>query len=150
MLKFISIIIFIFVFCLVGFAQGEKPKTSGNGNGGGRGSGDGASKTEDTQIPPKVKQVITAKTNLPLKITSKPRAIYTDQARQNQVQGTVVLRVTFKKDGSIGNIKIVKGLPDGLTQNTIEAAKKIRFEPAIKKGKPFSVTKNIEYTFTIY
>jgi len=85
-----------------------------------------------------------------VKIISKPRAIYTDEARVNQVQGKVVLRVTFSANGQIGAISIISGLPDGLTEQAINAARGIKFEPAMRGGVPYSVTKPVEYTFTIY
>lgn len=99
-------------------------------------------------ITKKVSKAI--KKTQPLKILSKPPAIYTDKARMNNVQGTVLLRVTFLKTGKIGKIEIVKALPDGLTEQAIKAAEKIKFEPEIKKGKPQTVTKIMSYSFTIY
>lgn len=152
MLRLISAIIFILAFCLISFAQEPKPKTDGVGNGSGRGQGNGSgnSQTDVQQIPQIEKQPITPESNRGVRILSKPRANYTDLARQNQVQGKVVLRVAFKKDGKIGKIKVVNGLPYGLSQNAIEAGKKIKFEPQIKNGKPITATKNIEYSFTIY
>lgn len=86
----------------------------------------------------------------PLQIISKPRAVYTDEAQTNNVQGKVVLRVTFMANGQIGAISVVLGLPDGLTEQAIDAAKEIKFKPAKRKGIPYSVTKPVEYTFTIY
>lgn len=86
----------------------------------------------------------------PLQIRSKPRAFYTDLAREKCVQGKVVLKVTFLSNGQIGKIKVVKGLPYGLSEQAVTVAQKMRFEPAMKRGKPVSVTKKVEYTFTIY
>ena len=85
-----------------------------------------------------------------VKILSQPRASYTDAARQAGVQGKVVLRVTFQADGSIGAVSAVSGLPNGLTERAIAAARSIRFEPAKRNGVPYSVTRTIEYSFTIY
>ena len=85
-----------------------------------------------------------------VKILSKPRANYTDAARINQVQGKVVLRVTFSANGQIGAVSVISGLPDGLTEAAIEAAKGIKFEPAKRGIAPYSVVKSIEYNFTIY
>jgi TonB family protein len=81
---------------------------------------------------------------------SKPRADYTDAARENQVQGTVRLRVTFLANGQIGAITPVGNLPDGLTEQAITAARQIKFEPARRDGAPVTVTKIVEYTFTLY
>ena len=85
-----------------------------------------------------------------LRIISKPRANYTDTARQNNIQGTVTLRVTFLASGQIGNISTVSGLPCGLTEQAIAAAAKIKFEPMLVNGNPSTVTKQVQYSFTIY
>jgi TonB family protein len=66
------------------------------------------------------------------------------------VQGNVVLKVTFLANGKIGAVTPVSGLGFGLTQQAIDAAKKIRFEPAMKNGKPYSKVATVSYTFTIY
>ena len=89
-------------------------------------------------------------TDEPVVILSKPRPGYTDEARSNGVQGNVILKVTFEADGTIGAIEVIKGLELGLTETTVEAARKITFTPARQNGKPVSVTKELEYTFSIY
>ncbi len=61
-----------------------------------------------------------------------------------------MLRVTFLADGRIGEVTPVAGLPLGLTANAIAAAKDIKFSPALKNGVPVSVTKMVQYSFTIY
>jgi TonB family protein len=49
--------------------------------------------------------------------------------------GTVVLKVVFSASGTVTNISVVVGLPNGLTEAAIKAARKISFEPAIKDGR---------------
>lgn len=119
---------------------------NGNGNGNGDGSGDGSGPRTPPPPPPKPVEVVSE----PFRIISKPRPAYTDAARQNQVTGVVRLRVTFSASGSIGSIAPVSGLPYGLTEQAIAAARQIRFEPAKKNGVPVPSTKIIEYSFTIY
>ena len=80
----------------------------------------------------------------------REKARYTSEARDNKVEGTVVLSAIFGVDGQIGDIKVVQGLPYGLTENAIAAANKIRFEPAIKDGRPVSVRGSLEFTFKLY
>jgi TonB family protein len=80
----------------------------------------------------------------------KPRANYTDRARRNETQGKVVLRVVFNARGGIGAISVVSGLPDGLTEQAIAAARRLLFIPARRNGVAYSVVKPVEYTFTIY
>ena len=86
----------------------------------------------------------------PLQITSKPIAKYTDQARKNCIEGKVYLKITFFSSGKVGNFKVINGLADGLSEQAIEAAKLIKFEPAMMRGKPINVTKTVQYNFTIY
>ena len=118
----------------------------GQGSGSGMGNGSGIS-NEETVSPPSTTD---KNGDAPLKLIFKPKGEYNDKARQDQVQGTVRLRVTFLANGNIGAISPVQGLPDGLTAAAIEAAKRIRFQPAMKNGKPVTVTKMVEYTFTLY
>ncbi len=58
------------------------------------------------------------------RVLSKPEPAYTEKARQNQVTGTVVLRAIFSAEGQVKYIIVVRGLPDGLTEAAIAAAKK--------------------------
>lgn len=85
-----------------------------------------------------------------LRIVSKPRPGYTEAARTENVEGSVILRVTFLASGKIGEVTPVKPLPFGLTEKAIEAANEIKFEPAMNNGRPVSVTKQVEYSFSIY
>ncbi len=85
-----------------------------------------------------------------LTIDSKPIPGYTDAARRENIEGMVKLRVEFRADGTVGEIGVIEGLPAGLTEKAIDAAKKIKFEPAEVDGVPVPSTKLIEYTFAIY
>ncbi len=85
-----------------------------------------------------------------IKILSKPLPGYTDLAREYGIQGTVRLRMTFRLDGKIGSVAVVNKIPFGLTIKAIEAAKKIEFEPPFRKGVPYTVSKLVEFSFTIY
>jgi len=83
-------------------------------------------------------------------ILYREKAKYTEDARQNKVQGTVVLTVVFGADGRIRDIRVVHGLPYGLTETSVEAAQRIRFQPAVNNGKPMSVRATLEYNFALY
>jgi TonB family protein len=84
------------------------------------------------------------------KITYREKAKYTEEARDNVTHGTVALSVVFRSNGSISDIKVVIGLPYGLIQSAIEAARKVRFEPAIKDGQPVSVRGILEFKFNLF
>lgn len=85
-----------------------------------------------------------------IQILYKEKAKYTEDARQNKVQGTVVLSAVFTSDGQVSNVRVIRGLPDGLTEKAIEAAKKIRFQPATKNGVSVTVRGQLEFTFNLY
>jgi TonB family protein len=85
-----------------------------------------------------------------LKILSKPKPQYTDEARNDNLEGTVLLRVTFLANGQIGSVLAVKGLPDGLTDCAITAARQLKFNPVKVNGTPQTVTKSLEYSFSLY
>ena len=80
----------------------------------------------------------------------KPEPAYTEDARQNQITGTVVLKCVFSKNGSVTNIRVVSGLPFGLTERAIDAARKIKFIPAMKDGRYVSMWMQLEYNFNLY
>jgi TonB family C-terminal domain len=98
----------------------------------------------------KIKFSLSATENNNLRIISKPSAEYTDLARQNNTQGVVRLRVNFQANGEIGDVTVLNGLPDGLTESAVEAVKRMEFKPAEKNGEPVTVTKIVEYKFMIY
>jgi TonB family protein len=87
---------------------------------------------------------------LPLKILSKPKPGYTDSARTNGKQGTIVLAVLFGANGRIEATLVLKRLGYGLDEQAMSAARRIKFEPKTVDGKPVPVVKMVEYSFAIY
>ena len=88
--------------------------------------------------------------NSKARVLSKPEPQYTEEARKNQVTGTVVLRAVFTSGGQVTGIKAVAGLPYGLTERAIAAARQIKFVPATKDGRPVSMYIQLEYNFNLY
>ncbi len=84
------------------------------------------------------------------KIVSRPRPQYTEEARKNQIEGSVVLRAIFTSEGEVTNIRVVSGLPFGLTERAIAATRMIKFTPAIKDGRSVSMHIQLEYNFSLY
>ena len=68
----------------------------------------------------------------------------------SQGSGIVVLRCIFSSKGTVTHIFVIKGLPGGLTESAIEAARKIKFTPAMKDGRPVSMWMQLEYNFNFY
>lgn len=84
------------------------------------------------------------------RLVMKPEPSYTDEARQQQIVGTVILKVVVASNGAVTNIRTFQGLPHGLTERAIGAARKIKFIPAIKDGKYVSMWIQLEYNFNLY
>ena len=74
---------------------------------------------------------------------------YTDEARLAGYNGTVVLQAVIKKDGTIDIIRVVRGLPLGLTDNAIQALKQWRFKPGVKDGQEVDIAVNVEINFNL-
>jgi TonB family protein len=110
----------------------------GGGPGGGGGGGD-----PNRIFSPKD---VTSKA----RVLSKPEPQYTEEARKNQVTGTVILRAVFSSTGQVTNISARAGLPYGLTERAIAAARQIKFTPATKDGRPVSMYIQLEYNFNLY
>lgn len=88
--------------------------------------------------------------NQKVRLGMKPEPMYTEAAKENGVTGTVILKVIFSSNGDVTNISTVSGLPFGLTERAIDAAKKIKFIPAVKDGKFVSMWIQLEYNFNLY
>lgn len=84
------------------------------------------------------------------RILSKPEPGFTEVARRESVTGTVRLRAILTAAGEVRDISVLKGLPGGLTEKAIEAARRIRFQPARKDGHAVSQWVTLEYNFNIY
>ena len=71
----------------------------------------------------------------PVKCVYCPDPEYTDEARQEKLQGSVTLRVLVTKDGRAGQVKMVKGLGLGLDERAISAVRGWKFQPARDANK---------------
>jgi TonB family protein len=84
------------------------------------------------------------------RVLEKPEPTYTETARMFGVEGRVVLRAVFSKNGEVTNLHVVSKLPHGLTQQALKAARAIRFSPAQKDGQPVSMFMELQYNFNLY
>jgi tetratricopeptide (TPR) repeat protein len=83
-----------------------------------------------------------------LKLTKNQSPQYTATAQKNRFRGTISLRVLFLADGRIGIVLPDNRLPYGLTQTSIDAAYKIKFNPAKAGKNNISVWALVNYGFT--
>lgn len=80
-------------------------------------------------------------------VTHAPDPVYTEEARSYSTNGKVALRVTLAPTGKVSEVKVLRALPDGLTENAIDAACQIEFTPARKGGNAVAQYVMIEYNF---
>jgi TonB family protein len=134
-----------------GNGPGVGPGFHGNTGGGwgqngccgeGSGTGSGASGIGESYPPSEVDQRA--------RVLKKPEPQYTEEARRNQITGTVLLRAVFASSGEVVQIRALNSLPFGLTERAIAAAQQIQFIPAMKNGRAVSVYMHLEYNFNLY
>ena len=78
-----------------------------------------------------------------------PDPIYPEEARQARVQGVVILQTIIDAMGNVTNIRVLKGLPSGLTEAAVEAVSQWRFRPATMEGEPVWVHYMITVSFSV-
>jgi protein TonB len=96
----------------------------------------------DAPPPPEpegpIRFVVGGKITEPNKI-SGPNPLYPEAARRARIQGVVVLECVIGKTGSVQSVKVLRGLPLGLTESAVDAVKKWKFEPSTLNEKPVEV-----------
>jgi TonB family protein len=78
---------------------------------------------------------------------NNPTPQYTEEARKNGVEGVIIARVLVGADGNVQQVRIVRGLPDGLDEMAIRAAYRLKFKPAMKDGKPAAFWQAVSIEF---
>jgi TonB family protein len=66
-----------------------------------------------------------------------------------RVEGEVVLYAVIRKDGSVGEIQLVRGVDDQLDANAKEALEQWRFRPGAKAGEPVELEAIVHIPFRI-
>ncbi len=84
-----------------------------------------------------------------VEILSRPKPIYTDEARGLRLEGDVVLNVVFEAAGVLRILEVAQGLGHGLDEAAIDAARKIRFNPARRDGAPVDYAAKLRVVFRL-
>ncbi|MHB0969665.1 MAG: energy transducer TonB [Thermoanaerobaculia bacterium] len=74
---------------------------------------------------------------------------YTEVARKGRVSGVVVVEAIIDRHGNVDRVKVIKGLPLGLSDAAADAVKKWKFKPGTMGGQPVDVIFNLTVTFTL-
>ena len=75
---------------------------------------------------------------------------YPPEAAENNVQGHVIVQFVVKKDGSIGEVKVVRSLEENLDKEAIRVIKSLpKFTPGRHDGKAVSVWYTLPVPFKL-
>ncbi len=103
-------------------------------------------KPEDAPAPKRAGPVKALAPPVPVyEVTKMPtmrgrcRGDYTERARAAGTEGTVVLDLIVGDDGRTRDIRIVEGLPNGLSEAAVAALKRCRFAPGRRGGMAVAV-----------
>jgi TonB family protein len=80
--------------------------------------------------------------------TSRPAPSLTDEAIANAVRGQVVLSAVLCRSGQVTDIQVIEGLPFGVTERAVVAARQTKFTPAEKDGQAASVMTRFVFKFS--
>jgi TonB family protein len=85
----------------------------------------------------------------PPRLVREVKAVYTEDARRRGLTGDVLLEIVVRRDGSVGDVSVIRGLGAGLEQRAIEAVRQWRFAPARRHGTPVDVIVEVAVEFTL-
>ena len=85
----------------------------------------------------------------PPRLLREVKANYTDEARRANVEGEVELEIVVRRDGSVGDVKILRGLRGGLNERAVDAVRQWRFAPGRMKGVPVDVVVEVGVEFRL-
>jgi protein TonB len=108
---------------------------SGVGPGSGGGTGGGPYRAGSGIEPPRLLREV--------------KADYTEDARQRGIAGAVVLEIVVRKDGAVGDVRVLEGLAGGLNDRAIQAVRQWRFAPAERHGAPVDVIVEVAVEFSL-
>ncbi|MEN3337516.1 MAG: periplasmic protein TonB, partial [Acidobacteriota bacterium] len=77
------------------------------------------------------------------------KADYTEQARRAGISGDVVLEIIVRRDGSVGDVKVLEGLGGGLNERAVQAVRQWRFAPATRRGSAVDVIVEVAVEFKL-
>ena len=75
---------------------------------------------------------------------------YPQEARDKEISGRVLVSFIVEKDGSIADVKVVKGIGGGCDEEAVRVVKAMpNWKPGKDKGKPVRVSYMMPFTFKL-
>jgi protein TonB len=85
----------------------------------------------------------------PPQLLREVRPIYTDDARRRAIEGDVVMEIVVRRDGTVGDVRVLRTLGSGLEQRAITAVRQWKFSPARRLGSAVDVVVEVAVGFTL-
>ncbi len=85
----------------------------------------------------------------PPRLLREVKAAYTDEARRANITGDVEMEITIRRDGSVSDVRILRGLGGGLNERAAAAVRQWKFAPARLKGTPVDVIVEVSVEFSL-
>ena len=85
----------------------------------------------------------------PPRLLREVRADYTDEARRANIEGEVELEIVVRRDGTVGDVRVLRGLRGGLNDRAVNAVRQWRFAPGRMKGTPVDVVVQVGVEFRL-
>jgi protein TonB len=85
----------------------------------------------------------------PPRLLREVKADYTEDARLRGIGGEVVMEIVVRRDGTVGEVKILQGLGGGLNERATQAVRQWRFSPAERLGVPVDVIVEVAVEFKL-
>jgi TonB family protein len=85
----------------------------------------------------------------PPRLLREVKADYTEDARQRGLSGEVVIEIVVRRDGSVGDVKVLQGLGGGLSDRAVQAVRQWRFAPAHRQGEAVDVMVEVSVEFRL-
>jgi TonB family protein len=85
----------------------------------------------------------------PPRLLREVKADYTEAARRAGTTGDVLLEIVVRRDGSVGDVKLLQGLGGGLNERAVQAVRQWRFAPATRRGTPVDVIVEVAVQFKL-
>jgi TonB family protein len=83
----------------------------------------------------------------PPRLLREVKATYTEEARLHGVSGEVILELVVRRDGTVGDVRVLEGLGDGLNERAVQAVRQWRFAPGRRQGAPVDVLVEVSVEF---
>jgi|SRR5688572_19776285 len=76
---------------------------------------------------------------------------YPSMAKETGIQGKVYVQFVIRKDGSVTNIEVIKGIGGGCDEEAIRVVKLFpKWKPGEQGGKPVDVRMRLPFSFKLY